>query len=124
MPILKSDELLGVITIYHMEVRPFTDKQIALVETFADQAAIAIENVRLFEAEQQHSRDLSEALRQQTATAELLKVISRSAFDLQTVFDTLLGSAVELSGADGGARAFGTDTYLARKRSYAQQSGL
>ena len=55
MPILNSDDLLGVITICHMEVRPFTDKQIALVETFADQAAIAIENVRLFEAEQQRA---------------------------------------------------------------------
>jgi signal transduction histidine kinase len=62
VPILKGDELLGVLLIYHLEVRPFTDKQIALVETFADQAAIAIENVRLFEAEQQRTRELAKSL--------------------------------------------------------------
>ena len=103
VPILKGDDLLGVMLIYHLEVRPFTDKQIALVETFADQAAIAIENVRLFEAEQQRSRELSELLEQQTATANVLEVISRSAFDLQAVFETVAESSVKLCGAD---RAF------------------
>ena len=78
VPILKGNDLLGVLIIHHLEVRPFTDKQVALVETFADQAAIAIENVRLFEAEQQRTRELSESLEQQTATAEVLRVISAS----------------------------------------------
>jgi GAF domain-containing protein len=73
VPILRGDDLLGVMMIYHLEgVRPFTEKQIALVETFADQAAIAIENARLFEAEQQRTRELTESLEQQTATAEVL----------------------------------------------------
>ena len=102
VPILKGNDLLGVLIIYHLEVRPFTDKQVALVETFADQAAIAIENVRLFEAEQERTRELTEALEQQTATAEVLQVISSSPSKLDPVFQTILASATHICQANFG----------------------
>jgi GAF domain-containing protein len=103
VPLLGKGQTIGAFLVARQDVRPFTEKQIKLVETFADQAVIAIENARLFEAEQQRSRELTESLEQQTATSEVLKVISRSAFDLQPVFDAIAENGVRLCEAE---RAF------------------
>jgi GAF domain-containing protein len=93
VPLSRDGETLGVFFLTRSDVRPFTEKQIELVSTFADQAVLAIENVRLFD-------ELRQSLQQQTATADVLKVISRSSVDLETVLDTLVGTVVRLCRAD------------------------
>ena len=103
VPLLRDGKVEGAMVLARYTPGPYFQRQIDLVQTFADQAVIAIENVRLFDEVEARTKDLTEALQLQTATSEVLKVISRSAFDLQTVFDTLTASAVELCGAFSGS---------------------
>ena len=102
VPILKGDDLLGVIMIYRLEVKPFTDKQITLVETFADQAAIAIENVRLLDALRLRTDDLGRSVGELRALGEVSQAVN-STLDLETVLSTIVGKAVQLSGTEAGA---------------------
>src|SRR5262249_49574397 len=100
VPMFRDDEIVGVIILFKVVVEPFTDKQIELVETFADQAVIAIENVRLFKELQSSNRDLSESRERQTATGEILRVISGSPTDVQPVLDAVAEAAARLCGAN------------------------
>ena len=100
VPMFRGDDILGVFILYKLEVQPFTDKQIELVTTFADQAAIAIENARLLSELRQRTSDLTESLEQQTATANVLRVISSSSADIQPVLDTIVRTAAELCASE------------------------
>jgi signal transduction histidine kinase/DNA-binding response OmpR family regulator/putative methionine-R-sulfoxide reductase with GAF domain len=102
VPLLRTDDILGVLVLHRIQAIPFTEKQIALVETFADQAVIAIENVRLFDEVRARTRDLSEALEQQTATSEVLKAISSSSGELKPVFQAMLENATRICEASFG----------------------
>jgi GAF domain-containing protein len=110
VPLLREGKAVGALGLWRREVQPFSDKQIALVKTFADQAVIAIENVRLFQELQVRNRDLTEALEQQTATSEILGVIASSPTNIQPVLDTVIANAVKLAGAKlGHVRQFDGD---------------
>jgi two-component system, NtrC family, sensor kinase len=123
VPLLREQSCIGVMAMTRLTARPFTDRQIELVRVFADQAVIAIENVRLFDEVKARTEDLRESLQQQTATADVLKVISRSTFDLQTVLQTLVASAARLCDADKATitRKTGNEFYRAESFGFSDE---
>jgi GAF domain-containing protein len=124
VPLLREGTPIGALALQRTEPRPYSQKQIELVETFADQAVIAIENVRLFDEVQARTRDLTDSLQQQTATADVLKIISRSAFDLPTVLDALIETAARMADAEQGSITREIDGAFFRAASYGYSSGL
>jgi GAF domain-containing protein len=112
VPLLKNDRGLGVLVLFRGEVRPFSERQVDLLANFATQAVVAIENTRLFEAEQQRTRELTESLQQQTATSEVLKVIGSSPTDVRPVFDAMVAKAAQLCNAEFSAVARLSDGLL------------
>jgi signal transduction histidine kinase len=124
VPLMGGGSPIGIILLMRRTPKAFTEKQIELAETFADQAVIAIENVRLFDEVQTRTRDLTDSLQQQTATADVLKIISRSAFDLPTVLDALIETATRMSDADQGAITREIDGAFFRAANYGYSTAL
>jgi len=121
MPLLREGEAIGVLGVFRWELRPFTEQQIALLETFADQAVIAIENARLFEELERRTGELTRALEQQTAVGEVLRVIASSPTEAGSVLETIARSAMQLSGSTRAALLVREGDQLVRRASIGEE---